>query len=188
MSRKIIVLFCRSPILGLAITLSTINYGAIAQPEELKQFQPPPELSRLEYFEGTWHCQQPAAPASPSGIFTWTVQRDLNDFWYVGNAEEIQSPNQEKPVNSREFLGYDTASQKLVRSAVVGNGNSYNLTASDWQDDKLVWEGTISRMGESTPLRQEITQDSADKFTATYFILDDRGNWKPVVNETCDRT
>ena len=116
------------------------------------------------------------------------MQRDLNDFWYVGNAEEIQSPNQEKPVNSREFLGYNAASQKLVRSTIVGNGNSYNLTASDWQDDKLVWEGTITRMGESTPLRQEITQDSADKFTATYFIPDDGGNWKPVVNETCDRS
>ncbi|MDJ0743856.1 MAG: hypothetical protein QNJ32_10895 [Xenococcaceae cyanobacterium MO_167.B27] len=180
--------FWRSQILVLAITLSTISYGAIAQPEESKQSQPPPELSSLEYFEGTCRCQQPAAPASPSGIFTWTVRLDLNDFWYLGNAEETQSPNEGKPVNSREFLGYNAASQKLVRSVVVGNGNSYNLTASDWQDGKLVWEGTITRMGESIPLRQEIIQDSADKFTATYFIPDDPGNWKPVVNETCPRS
>ena len=188
LTRTIIPLFWRSPIIGLAITLSTINYGAMAQPEVLEQSQPPPELSRLEYFEGTWRCQQPAAPASPSGIFTWTVKRDLNNFWYLGNAEETQSPNGGKPINSQEFLGYNAASQQLVRAVVVGNGNSYNLTASDWQDGKLVWSGIITRMGESIPLRQEITQDSADKFTATYFIPDNGGNWKPVVNETCART
>ena len=177
----------RLQIICLAVALSTINYAVMAQPEESEPSQPPPELNRLEYFEGTWRCQQPAAPASPSGVFTWTVGRDLNDFWYIGNAEEIQSPNDGKPINSQEFLGYNAASKKLVRSVVVGNGNSYNLTASDWQDGKLVWEGTITRMGESTPLRQEIIKDSQNKFTATYFILDDGGNWKPVVNETCDR-
>ena len=111
LTRTIIPLFWRSPIIGLAITLSTINYGAMAQPEVLEQSQPPPELSRLEYFEGTWRCQQPAAPASPSGIFTWTVKRDLNNFWYLGNAEETQSPNGGKPINSQEFLGYNAASQ-----------------------------------------------------------------------------
>ncbi|NEO56963.1 MAG: hypothetical protein F6K54_30145 [Okeania sp. SIO3B5] len=84
-------------------------------------------------------------------------------------------------------MGENTASKKLVRSVVVGNGNSYNLTASNWQDGKLIWEGTIVRMGNSTPLRQEIIQNNQDKFTATYFIPDDEGNWKSVVNETCER-
>ena len=109
----------RSQIIGLALTISTISYSAVAQPKESKISQPPPELSFLGYFEGTWRCQQPAASDSPSGIFTWTVRRDLNGFWYLGNAEAIKSPNEGKLINSREFLGYDAASQKLVRSVVV---------------------------------------------------------------------
>lgn len=79
-------------IISLTLTVSCINYGAAAQPAS-KQPQPPKELERLEYLQGTWRCQQPAALASPSGVFTWTVKKDLNNFWYLGNAEETKSPN-----------------------------------------------------------------------------------------------
>ena len=183
------MIFKRSPLLTklsilLAITVLNIDDDAIAQSESS---QPPPELERLEYFAGKWRCQQPAAPETPSGVFIWTVQRDLNNFWYLGNAEETQSPNDGKPINSREFLGYDVAAKKLVRSVVVGNGNFFNLTATDWQDGILIWEGTVIDKGVSTPLREEIIRDSQDKFTATYFVTDDSGNWQPVVDETCDR-
>ncbi|WP_019505438.1 DUF1579 family protein [Pleurocapsa sp. PCC 7319] len=175
--------------LSLAIIFSTTSVVAIANIVKPVQSQVPLELDRLEYFRGTWRCQQPAAPASPSGVFTWTVKRDLNDFWYLGNAEETQSPDDGKPINSREFLGYNIASKKLFRSVVVGNGNSFNMTASDWQDGKLIWSGTVvdRAKGKSLPLRQEIVRDSQDRFTATYFILDEESNWQPVVNETCDR-
>lgn len=171
---------------GLAVIISTIGMMAIAQKAST---QTSPELDRLQYFEGTWRCQQPAAPASPSGIFIWTVKRDLNDFWYLGNAEETQSPKGGEPINSREFLGYDIADKKLVRFVVVGNGNSFNMTGSDWQDNKLVWSGTVidREKGQSIPLRQEIIRDSSDRFTATYFVPDDEGNWQPIVDETCAR-
>lgn len=176
-----------SKALGLSLTLFIINYSAIAQEAKPQQPQPPKELERLEYFQGTWRCQQPAAPASANSIFIWNVKRGLNNFWYVGNAQEIKSPNNAKPVGSQEFLGYNGASKKLIRSAVVGDGNSYNMTASDWKDGKLVWEGILFRMGQSTPLRQEIIQNSQDKFTATYFIPDKANKWKPAVDETCER-
>ncbi len=183
-------------ILSLAIIVSTINNSAISamprrnatvQIKESKPRQPSPELSVLEYFEGTWRCQQPAAPASPNGVFTWIVKKDLNGFWYLGNAEETKSPDDSEPINSREFLGYDAASEKLVRSVVVGNGNFLNLTASSWQDGKLIWSGKVIDNGKSILLREEIIQNSPERFTATYFIPDENGNWKPVVNETCDR-
>ena len=171
---------------GLTLVFSAIGIVAIATTAST---QPSPELSRLKFFQGTWRCQQPAAPASPSSMFTWTVKQDLNDFWYLGNAQETQSPNDGKPVNSREFLGYDIASRKLVRSVVVGNGNSFNLTASNWEDGKLIWSGTVvdRQKGGSIPLRQEIIRDSQDKFTATYFVPDEKDNWQPVVDETCNR-
>lgn len=176
-----------SKTLGLTLTVLTINNNAIAQNTESIQPQPPKELERLEYLQGTWRCQQPAAPAPANSIFIWNVRRGLNNFWYVGNAQEIRAPNNAKPVSSQEFLGYNGASKKLIRSAVVGDGNSYNMTASDWKDGKLVWEGILFRMGTSIPLRQEIIRNSQDKFTATYFIPDKANKWKLAVNETCER-
>jgi hypothetical protein len=176
-----------SKALGLALTVFTISYTAIAQETESKQPQPPKELERLEYLQGTWRCQQPAAPAPANSIFIWNVRRDLNNFWYVGKAQETRSPNNAKPVSSQEFLGYNGASKKLIRSAVVGDGNSYNMTATDWKDGKLIWQGILFRKGTSTPLRQEIIQNSPDKFTATYFIPDKENKWKPAINETCNR-
>ncbi|VEP18238.1 conserved exported hypothetical protein [Hyella patelloides LEGE 07179] len=173
--------------LCLAMGILAINHSAIANTEESEPSQPPPELERLEYFEGTWRCQQPAAPETPVGVFIWTVQLDLNDFWYVGNAEEIEFPDEREPINSREFLGYDAVSQKLFRFVVVGNGNSLNFTALDWQDETLVWEGAVVEGGNARPLRQEIIQDDEDKFTATYFVTDNTGEWQPAVNETCER-
>lgn len=61
------------------------------------------------------------------------------------------------------------------------------MTATDWKDGKLIWEGILFRMGTSTPLRQEIVQNSPDKFTATYFITDKANRWKAAINETCNR-
>lgn len=107
----------------------------------------------------------------------------------MGNAEETLSSNDGEPINSREFLGYDIATKKLVRSVVVGNGNSFNMSASDWQDNKLIWSGTVvdRQQGQSIPLREEIVRENSDRFKATYFVPDESGGWKPVVDETCAR-
>ncbi|MEO1466928.1 MAG: DUF1579 family protein [Cyanobacteria bacterium J06633_1] len=148
---------------------------------------PPPELERLEYFKGVWSCSQPADSDDPSAKFTWKVEQGLNNFWYLGNAQQDLVPDNGQPINSQEFLGYDAAQQKLVRSVVVGNGNSHSLLADDWQEDKLTWQGAIVMNGRSSPLKEEIVKDSPDRFIATYFVPGEDGGWQPVVNESCDR-
>ena len=163
-----------------SLVLVTFN-SAIVRAES----QPAAELDRLSYFEGIWRCQQPANSSEPTGVFTWNVTRGLNDFWYLGNAEQPVANG--RPINSQEFLGYNAASEKLVRSVVVGNGNSYSMTADDWSDDKLVWSGEITMEGVTQPLRQEIVRDSQDKFTAVYFVTGENDSWQPVVDETCIR-
>lgn len=167
---------------SLAMALVAIS-STIAQAAS----QPPAALKRLEYFAGTWLCRQPADSNDPSGEFIWNVELGLNGFWYLGNAEQTEIQGNPQPINSQEFLGYDLTAGQLIRSVVVGNGNSYNMTADDWSNNKLVWSGTLVREGKPTPLRQEIIQDSPDKFTATYSVPGGESNWIPVVDETCDR-
>lgn len=147
----------------------------------------PPELERLQYFEGSWTCQQPADSTEPSGEFIWNVDLGLNDFWYLGSAKQTQTPADGQAIDSQEFLGYDSAAGKLVRSVVVSNGNSYNVTANDWDGNSLIWQGMLSIQGKSAALRQEMTKDSQNRFTTTYFILDKEDSWLPVVQEGCER-
>lgn len=176
-------------LISVIIALLSISYSALAQKntQNTSASQPPTELKRLEYFVGKWRCQQPAAPDTPVGIFNWTVERDLNDFWYVGNAKEIKVPDEREPINSREFLGYDMASQKLFRFVVVGNGNSYNFTADNWQENKLIWQGSVLDGGQIRSIKQEVVREGENMFTSTYSILDEGGEWQPVVKESCDR-
>ena len=159
---------------------------AIAQTAKI-QPQLPPELERLEYFEGTWICQQPAGSTKAASNFTWTVKQDVNQFWYLGTAQQIEPTPNRLPINSRDFMGYDSASQQLIKSVIVGNGNSYNLVAQDWENNKLIWSGIIVRKGKAVQLRKEIIKDSPHKFTARYFFPNETGKWIPVVDESCDR-
>ncbi|MEM9539311.1 MAG: hypothetical protein AAGA60_07340 [Cyanobacteria bacterium P01_E01_bin.42] len=149
----------------------------------------PLELDRLAYFEGTWSCEQPGdLPDDRAIVLTWTVERDLNDFWYLGYAEEMRSPTNLKPVNAREFLGYNADLQRLVRFVAVGNGNFLKLTSWGWENEQFVWEGSLIRMGDSIPIRQVIVKKNNDSFAATYFIRNEANNgWQGVIQETCDR-
>jgi hypothetical protein len=149
----------------------------------------PSELDRLAYFEGIWTCKQPGElPTDRAIILTWTVERDLNDFWYLGYAEEMRSPTNPKPVNAREFLGYNADLQHLVRFVAVGNGNFLKMTSWGWESEQFVWEGSLVKMGESIPIRQIIIKESDDRFAATYFIRNEANDgWQRVIRETCDR-
>lgn len=170
-------------IVTLAITMASSSPIVV-----MAQSQPPPELERLAYFEGNWLCRQPANNTDPSGEFIWNVNLGLNNFWYLGTVIQTQPKKDSQPINSREFLGYDVVANKLIRSVIVGNGTSYQVTADDWQNNQLVWTGSIIRKGKLSSIRQITVQDSPNKFTTTYFFPSESAKWLPVVNETCDRT
>ena len=178
-------------LMAIALTLTAnLSLSQVAEEKQSSQsFQLPPELAQLAYFQGNWRCEQPAESSSSEPIIlNWQVKRDLNDFWYIGYAEEIASETNPEPVNSQEFLGYDPVSRRFVRLAAVGNGQLLNLTSSGWQDEEFVWEGSVTTQDQLISLREIITRENEDKFAATYFVLDVASNeWQPVINETCER-
>ena len=167
---------------------SSLVAWVLKEEQPLSSSHPPNELEQLVYFEGNWYCEQPTISSSEPIALTWNVERDLNNFWYIGYAEEVISETNPEPVNSREFLGYDPSARHLVRLIVVGNGNSLSLISSGWQGEQLIWEGTLVRTGESIPIQQVITREDENKFYATYFVRDNTNNsWQPVIDEICDR-
>ncbi|MCC0178362.1 hypothetical protein I4641_15375 [Waterburya agarophytonicola K14] len=75
-----------------------------------------------------------------------TLRRSLNKtfYWFlllppinlalIDNIAQAQSPQTslipaqlELAITSHDFMGYDAASQQLIRSAIVSNGNSYSF-------------------------------------------------------------
>ena len=176
--------------IALILVADLAFLAPVAQAEPPSQsFQVPPDLDQLTYFQGTWRCEQPAgSSASEPVTLTWTVERDLNNFWYLGYAEELTSATNRNPVNSREFLGYDTHSKRFVRLVVVGNGNSLNLSSPGWQGKKFLWEGTLIRRGQSISIREVITKESNQRFAAIYLVRNNAHNdWQPAISEVCER-
>lgn len=171
---------------SIAITIFNLNGIALAQQQlDNRNF---PELQPLQYFEGSWSCRQPTDSIEISGQFNWTVKPALNNRWYIGKSQKVRpSSLNSQIVIARDFFGYNKASEKLVRSVIIDNGNSYKVTATNWQSNQLVWDGTLIEQEQTMPFRQIIEKDSRYKFTATYFLLDSEQTWKPIVEETCIR-
>jgi hypothetical protein len=171
-----------------ALSVGFVSLTALPPIPLAQALNVPPELEQLVYFQGVWRCEQPLEETSESVALTWKVERDLNNFWFIGYAEEMPSATNSQPVSSRDFLGYDTAAKRFIRSVVVSNGNLLNLTSSGWRGDQFVWEGSVVRMGRSIPIREVITKESANRFAATYFVLNNaEDGWQSVINETCRR-
>lgn len=180
---------------AIAITLlSLINLAAlapIAQSQEKQASQPPPELNQLQYFQGTWRCDgKPIDPSSslPPIELSWNVKRDLDNFWYIGQAEQKRSPVNPNPIKSREFLGYDAASKNFIRLIVASGGDLLNFRSPGWQARTLIWEGTLVTRGQKIPLRETITQKNENEFSATYYDFSQaEGQWKPQSEEICKK-
>ncbi|MBD2074602.1 DUF1579 family protein [Phormidium sp. FACHB-592] len=171
-----------------ALSVGCVSLTALSPTSLAQSFSLPPELEQLVYFQGVWRCEQPTAGTAESVALTWKVERALNGFWFIGYAEEMPSATKAQPISSRDFLGYDTAAKRFVRSVVVGNGNALNLTSSGWQNNQFVWQGSVVRTGRAMPIREVITKESANRFTAIYFVLHAaKEGWQPVVNEICRR-
>ena len=171
------------------VTVSAVSSQAVEEKQSSPDSQLASELDEIEYFEGSWRCEQPPNSLSPeSTVLDWQVERDLNGAWYFGYAEEVATATNPEPINSQEFLGYDAVSNHFVRVSAVSNGNLLNMASLGWQDEQFVWKGTVTTRSELISLRQIITREDENTFTAAYFVLDAASDeWQFAVSETCER-
>ena len=170
----------------IATAIVSSNIEATAQ--NVQKPQPSPELEQIEYFRGNWRCYgqevNSAQPLPPTEL-TWNVERSLDNFWYVGQAQEQKTFSNPKQTSSQEFIGYNGASEQFVRLQVASNGNLLNLSSPGWKGKQWVWEGTVVDAGKELPIREVITQRSRSEFTAVYYLKDRSGENTPVIEEIC---
>ncbi|AFY97054.1 Protein of unknown function (DUF1579) (plasmid) [Chamaesiphon minutus PCC 6605] len=161
------------------LLLSTIPIAAISQHAP----KPTSELNQLTFFAGVWSCRVRPTDSAAIEEFTWNVQRTLKDFWYIATVQTKQTSK--LTTIQHEFLGYDTAAKKLLRTFVSDKGNLIEMNSSGWEANTFVWEGSVVTNGRKIPLREAITRKAATEFTATWEVRKTGEQWAVVSNETC---
>ncbi len=163
------------------LLLSTISSSAVSQQSP----KPTSELNQLTFFVGAWSCRVRPTDSAAIEEFTWNVQRTLKGFWYIAT---VQTKQISKPTTiQHEFLGYDTAAKKLLRTFVSDEGNLIDMNSSGWEANKFVWEGSVVTNGRKIPLRETITKKLPSEFTATWEAKKTGEQWAVVSNETCTK-
>ncbi|SRR5579883_589833 len=168
---------------AIVLTLSLLPAQAVEPPApELPK--PDPQLEQLQYFQGKWSCAvKPVnTPANRSAEpFTWEVKRELNNFWFLGQASTKQAV-----AITHDTLGYNTLSKRFGRTILTGDGQFINLLSDGWSGEIWVWEGSVVRGTQRNGLRETIAKKGDRVFEATYEQADlAKKDWQPVLKETC---
>jgi len=152
--------------------------------------KPAPEMSQLKYFAGSWTCSGDA-PASIFGPAHKTktsimIKSDLDGFWYAGMVAEMKTESNTQPVKGMIHLGYDAKGKQYVMVWVDNFGSWATETSPGWQGDTMIWNGDQMGLGEKATSRDTFAKKSDTEFTHK-FDLNMKGQWSPVLDETCKK-
>jgi hypothetical protein len=152
--------------------------------------KPAPEMSQVKYFAGSWKCSGDA-PASPFGPAhktqsSLTLKSDLDGFWYAGTMAEMKTASNTQPVKGMVHIGYDPKGKQYAMVWVDNFGSWATEMSPGWQGDTQVWTGDMMVMGDKTTARDTFVKKSDNEFTHK-FELNMKGQWAPIVDETCKK-
>jgi uncharacterized protein DUF1579 len=169
-----------------AAALLLVASAALAQEAP----KPAPEMSQLKYFAGSWSCSGDA-PASPFGPAHKTksslmLKLDLDGFWYDGMMTEMKTASNTHPVKGMLHLGYDATSKQFVQVWVDNTGAWATQMSPGWQGNTIVFTGDQVVMGEKLTARDTLARKSDTEFTHK-FELNMKGQWSPIIDETCKK-
>ena len=150
--------------------------------------RPDPKVDELAYFQGVWMCKlKPSSSVSVRSQETSTRrwQRELNNFWYIGQSEIAQ-----KAPKTHETMGYNTLTKKFGRT-ILGNDSSFaNLLSDGWNKNTFTWEGSTVNMNQpqKQSLREVILRQSDREFTSTFYRQDPtQKEWQITATQTCKK-
>lgn len=170
--------------LAAAIAMAAASAWAHAQQQMPK---PSPEMSKLDFFEGTWSCEgtmQPG-PGAPAAKMTSTVEieDDLGGFWQAGTVRGTMANM--PPFEGRLNVTYDPGAKQFMMLWVDNMGGWAQATASGWQGDKFVYQGETHMPGQK-PMQSRDTFGRAGAGTMTHTSeIQMDGKWTRVGEETC---
>lgn len=143
--------------------------------------RPPPELSQLQVFVGSWACEAtvPAGAGVPARRIRSSVRiaPDLGGFWFSVRFEEPGG------LKAQAYWGYDPALRQFVETAVDSQGGISSSTSPGWQRDRLVWTGELLFEGGKTSLRDTFSKRGTEILHTAE--VEGNGRYTVVLEETC---
>ena len=150
--------------------------------------KPAPEMSQLDFFEGTWNCQGKtnASPFGPAGTMTSTarIQDDLGGFWQTGSVKGTMEKM--PPFEAVFHTTYDSAGKQFVMTFFDNMGGWARSTSRGWQKDQLVYEGDMNMPGQKPMRGRDTFTRSGASLKHTWEMQMD-GKWVPLGEETCTK-
>lgn len=145
--------------------------------------QPDPKLNDLAFFARTWKCESPSVD-NPDQMeqLSWTVLRELNDFWYLGLTENSDL----QPVK-HDTMGFNTVFQKFGRTILTNDGRFANFLSDGWDGNTITWDGSVVNMVSRSKGKHRIvmTKTGEHAFDAIEYELNDQKSWKEISSQTC---
>lgn len=123
----------------------------------------------MKVLEGSWRCdgRAPSSPAGPEHAYrsSWKFKRDLDNFWWAAEYQQVKAKANPLPLKARGFLTYDPGSRTFTMMGVDNAGGTTHETSSGWSGDVVVLAGEASLAGRKVPFREVISRKGDREFT-----------------------
>lgn len=183
--------FVSAVVLATAVATLSVRAQAPAPPAPEGPPTPAPELAKLAFLAGDWHCKgtAEASPLGPAHATQATVRihRELGGFWYLGHYAEPKTAANPHPMVFHFLQGYDATAKGFVMDCFDALGSHCHQTSAGWQGDKLIFSGESSGSGPGpTPVRDTFAKTGAASLEHTG-EMQVEGKWVSTDHETCTR-
>jgi hypothetical protein len=131
--------------------------------------KPAVELEQMKVLEGSWRCdgRAPATPSGPEHAYrsTWKFKRDLDNFWWAAEYQQVKGKANPAPLKARGFLTYDSVTKSFTMMGVDNAGGTTHEISSGWSGDVVTLAGDANLGGKKVPFREVITKKGDREFT-----------------------
>jgi hypothetical protein len=131
--------------------------------------KPAPELEQMKVLEGNWRCdgRAPSTATGPEHAYrsSWKFKRDLDNFWWASEYQQVKAKTNPAPLKARGFMTYDPLSRSFNLMGMDNSGGTTHESTLGWNGDVVILAGDASLAGKKVPFREVITKKGDHEFT-----------------------
>lgn len=160
------------PIITTTIVTSSGAASVVSSPAPgsgIGPTKPAPELEQMKVLEGSWHCdgRAPSTATGPEHAYrsSWKFKRDLDNFWWAAEYQQVKAKTNPAPLKARGFMTYDPISRSFNLMGMDNAGGTTRESTLGWNGDVVILAGDASLAGKKVPFREVITKKGDREFT-----------------------
>jgi hypothetical protein len=152
--------------------------------------RPAPELEQMKVLEGSWHCdgRAPSTATGPEHAYrsSWKFKRDLDNFWWAAEYQQVKAKTNPTPLKARGFMTYDPLSRSFNLMGMDNAGGTTRESTAGWNGDVVILAGDASLAGKRVPFREVITRKGDREFTWRG-EMKVAGDWMTLGEDRCHK-